>query len=90
MAASNRKTPVSKSPFLATSLKIEFDGNFPGYLFSRTPLSFYKTSATLQVSDNPAEKKYIFRSSFPVVFCKKVALKIFANFTGRHLCQSLF
>ena len=29
-----------------------------------------------------------FRSSRPEVFCKKVVLKNFAKFTGRHLCQS--
>ena len=32
----------------------------------------------------------IFRSSRPEVFCKKGALKNFAKFTGKHLCQSLF
>ena len=32
----------------------------------------------------------LFRSSFPEVFCKKGVLKSFANFTGKHLCQSLF
>ena len=26
----------------------------------------------------------------PEVFCKKSALKNFAKFTGKHLCQSLF
>ena len=30
------------------------------------------------------------RSSHPGVFCKKGALKNFAKFTGKHLCQSLF
>ena len=30
------------------------------------------------------------RSSRPDVFCKKVALRNFAKFTGKHLCQSLF
>ena len=30
------------------------------------------------------------RSSRPEVFCKKGALKNFAKFTGKHLCQSLF
>ena len=29
-------------------------------------------------------------SSRPEVFCKKGALKNFAKFTGKHLCQSLF
>ena len=32
----------------------------------------------------------IYRSSLPDVFCKKGVLKNFANFTGKHLCQSLF
>ena len=30
------------------------------------------------------------RSSRPEVFCKEGVLKNFANFTGKHLCQSLF
>ena len=30
------------------------------------------------------------RSSRLDVFCKKVVLKNFAKFTGKHLCQSLF
>ena len=30
------------------------------------------------------------RSSCPEVFCKKGALRDFAKFTGKHLCQSLF
>ena len=30
------------------------------------------------------------RSSLPDVFCKKGALRNFAKFTGKHLCQSLF
>ena len=32
----------------------------------------------------------IYRSSLPDVFCKKGVLKNFANFTRKHLCQSLF
>ena len=31
-----------------------------------------------------------FRSSRPDAFCKKVVLKKFAKFTGKHSCQSLF
>ena len=31
-----------------------------------------------------------FRSSHPKVFCKKVVLRNFTKFTGKHLCQSLF
>ena len=30
------------------------------------------------------------RSSRPEVFCKKLILRNFAKFTGKHLCQSLF
>ena len=29
-------------------------------------------------------------SSHPEVFCKKVTLRSFAKFIGKHLCQSLF
>ena len=32
----------------------------------------------------------IFRSSCPEVFCEKGVLRNFSNFTGKHLCQSLF
>ena len=37
--------------------------------------------------------KYFFkadRNSRPEVFCKKVVLRNFTKFTGKHLCQSLF
>ena len=30
------------------------------------------------------------RSTRPEVFCKKGVLRNFAEFTGKHLCQSLF
>ena len=33
---------------------------------------------------------YTTRNSRPEVFCKKVVLRNFAKFTGKHLCQSLF
>ena len=33
---------------------------------------------------------FYFRSSRLEVFCKKAALKNFAKFTGKYLCQSLF
>ena len=33
---------------------------------------------------------FIARSSCPKVFCKKGVLRNFANFAGKHLCQSLF
>ena len=36
------------------------------------------------------EKLQFYRSSHPEAFCKKGVLKIFAKFTGKHLCQSLF
>ena len=31
-----------------------------------------------------------YRSSCPEVFCKKVVLRNFGKFTGKHLCQSLY
>ena len=34
--------------------------------------------------------KASYRSSCPDVFCKKGALRNFAKFTGKYLCQSLF
>ena len=33
---------------------------------------------------------FINRSNHPEMFCKNGVLKIFAKFTGKHLCQSLF
>ena len=36
------------------------------------------------------QRKVSDRSSRPVVFCKKVVLRNFAKFTGKHLCQYLF
>ena len=37
------------------------------------------------------QKKVItYRSSRPVVFCKKGALRNFTKYSGKHLCQSLF
>ena len=33
---------------------------------------------------------YTYKSGRPKVFCKKVVLRNFAKFTGKHLCQSLF
>ena len=34
--------------------------------------------------------KHMFRSSHPKAFYRKGALKIFAKFTGKHLCWNLF
>ena len=31
-----------------------------------------------------------YRSSRPEVFCKKVVLRNFGKFVGKHLCQSLY
>ena len=36
------------------------------------------------------DQMYTYRSSSPMVFCKKGVLKNFEKFTGKHLCQSLF
>ena len=38
----------------------------------------------------PIGRESLLRSSRPEVFCKKVVLRNFAKFTGKHLCQSLF
>ena len=38
----------------------------------------------------PSPFSQLFRVRCPEVFCRKVYLKIFAKFTGKHLCQSLF
>ena len=43
-------------------------------------LLIFKTWVTFSIS----------RSSHPEAFCKKCVLRIFAKFTGKHLCQSLF
>ena len=61
VAASDRETPVSKSLFPATLLERNLIlQNFPGHLFYRAPLAFYRTTSAIQVSDQPAEKKYLF------------------------------
>ena len=36
------------------------------------------------------QRKTFIRSSRAETFCKKGALKNFAKFTGKHLCQSIF
>ena len=35
-------------------------------------------------------RSYRIRSSRPKLFCKKIVLRNFSKFTGKHLCQSLF
>ena len=66
-----------------------------------TPNTELFTQWRLLIHENPILKKYnIFtlflrvypfskRSSRPQVFCKKGALRNFAKFKGKHLCQSL-
>ena len=41
-------------------------------------------------SKNKKPSTALHRSSLPEVFCKKVVLRNVANFTGKHLCRSLF
>ena len=50
---------------------------------------------TSRINYNPQEGfsvqvSFSYRSSRPGMFCKKGALRNFAKFTGKHLCQSLF
>ena len=47
----------------------------------------YKVS--IEVS-HISRKNSNYRSSRPEVFCKKGALRNFAKFTGKYLCQNLF
>ena len=37
-----------------------------------------------------ANVSFLYRSSYPEVFCKKDVFKNFTKFTGKHLCQNLF
>ena len=51
------------------------------------------SSNTLLSDVFSGNEKYIsstYRSSRPEVFCKKVVLRNFTKFTGKHLCQSIF
>ena len=50
---------------------------------------YMKRNALLKWVERKRERQTD-RSSHPEVFCKKVALKKFTKFTGKHLCQSLF
>ena len=48
---------------------------------------------SLQKCDNlltPVSTKMSYKKQPPEVFCKKGVLKNLANFTGKHLCSSLF
>ena len=47
---------------------------------------FLKSSKALIVRTN----KRNYRSSRPDLFCKKIVLRNFGKFTGKHLCKSLF
>ena len=42
------------------------------------------------VASRNGGRKIMNRSSRPKVFCKKVALRNFTKFTGKHLCYSIF
>ena len=51
---------------------------------------------SLQILFSVSAKRLFFsqnvsvRSGRPEVFCKRVVLKNFAKFTGKHLCESVF
>ena len=51
---------------------------------------------SLQILFSVSAKRLFFsqnvsvRSGCPEVFCKRVVLKNFAKFTGKHLCESVF
>ena len=53
------------------------------FMLMRALLTEWKSMSRLLVNVN-------WRSSLPGVFFKKGDLRNFANFTGKHLCQSLF
>ena len=53
---------------------------------------FYQPSTTLHIDMTIllSEAVHSHQKQPPAVFCKKVVLRNFAKFTGKHLCQSLF
>ena len=53
------------------------------------PTRWVSTSAALQKA-NCGNRKTTVRGSRPEVFCRKVVLRNFTKFTGKHLCQCLF
>ena len=57
------------------------------YLATSTHELFLQEICTIDVWEGLI---YLFRSSRLEVFCKKDALRNFAKFSGKHLCQSLF
>ena len=60
-------------------------------LFLLDCLHYLKTITHFHsINHKHLEKGRYLRSSCPDVFCKKGVLKNFANFAGKHLCQSLY
>ena len=53
-----------------------------------TAFNFTKQESTIAGSQDPLVNNY--KSSRPEMLCKKVVLRNFEKFTGKHLCQSLF
>ena len=61
--------------------------------FRETCYEFFSAKVTFSAGayfDSVWSTLIIDRSSRPDVFCEKGVLRIFAKFTGKHLCQSLF
>ena len=50
----------------------------------------FKVNKLMQKLLKPAKEVNLIRTSHPNAFCKKGVVKIFAKFSGKHLCQSLF
>ena len=60
---------------------------------THTYIYIYKLQEKQKSFHNVVKKhhqKFLTKSNRPEVFCKKGALKNFAKFTGKHLCQSPF
>ena len=90
----DRPPSYSLDPQLLTFLKLEMETVSPDVFF-RVSMLHYSTCCDLNtpldilfLNFEVSEAKYIFifRSRRPEVFCKKGVLKIFAKFTGKHMC----
>ena len=76
---------------LATSVKAKFYMKiyyWKGLIYCLLRVTFLSKITEALIFKNPKIRKY--RSSRSEVFSKEGVLKNFANFTEKHLCQSLF
>ena len=92
---SDRAITFLTSLFIALTWNILLLSSFLQKIISCFEYKVYSFLSTLAIKQSTVclkkcFEKTLFRSSRPEVFCKKVVLRNFAKFTGKHLCQSLF